>query len=178
MPTPLELAIARITIPELGKMFYPEWRPESHPCHCPDRADKQPSFNVYNDGRRFHDFASGEDGDVVSFLARIKRISNADACSELIRLTGIGRGNNNPVAPVPAPARQPPDSNARGQSRDCRSLTKERPLSITGLRSCGIWTQKQLLSPSSKGSYDSSILVRGGAGSLRMSTAGRPRPVA
>ena len=100
MPTPLELAIEHTSIPELGKMFFPEWRPERHPCHCPDRPDKRPSFNVYSDGKRFHDFASGEDGNVVGFLARIKGIPRDAAARELIRLNRIRRGGN-PVPPAP-----------------------------------------------------------------------------
>ncbi len=36
----------------------------------PFRDEKNPSFSVHYDGRRWHDFASGESGDVLDFVGR------------------------------------------------------------------------------------------------------------
>jgi len=40
-------------------------------CVCsPFRIEKNPSFSVHEEGRRWHDFATNESGDVVDFVAR------------------------------------------------------------------------------------------------------------
>lgn len=40
-------------------------------CVCsPFRAEKNPSFSVHDDGRRWRDFGSGESGDVLDFVGR------------------------------------------------------------------------------------------------------------
>jgi hypothetical protein len=104
MATALELAKSRVNIFTVGKMFLPGWKP-GYPCSCPDREDNHPSFAVSNDGQRFYDFSSGEKGDVAEFLARIRRIPNPLACSQLIQLAGVSRGESDPLPPVaPAPA--------------------------------------------------------------------------
>ena len=42
-------------------------------CVCsPFREEKNPSFSVYDDGRRWRDFGSGESGDVLDFVGRAK----------------------------------------------------------------------------------------------------------
>lgn len=45
----------------------------------PIREDKQPSFCVYSDSNRWHDFGTGENGDLVSLVKKIYSCSTSDA---------------------------------------------------------------------------------------------------
>ena len=85
----LSQAKDRLRIPELAAMFYPDWRP-GRSCPAPWRQDRKPSFSVHDDGRKFRDFATGEHGDAIDFLARARGLSNADAVKEFMRLAGVG----------------------------------------------------------------------------------------
>jgi len=78
-----------VRIPDLAATFYPDWRP-AKTCRAPWRQDRKPSFSVHDDGRKFRDFATGEHGDAIDFLARARGLSNADAVKEFIRMAGMG----------------------------------------------------------------------------------------
>lgn len=100
----------RLTIREIGAMLFPDWRPGKS-CLCPYNGEKNPSYSVSDDGRLFFSFASGEGGDVVSFLALARGITESEAAKELIRLAGVSGGNlpPAPVRPVePAKEREKP----------------------------------------------------------------------
>ena len=58
-------------------------------CRSPFREDKKASFSISDDGKVFHDFATGDSGDVVAFVARAKRCSISDAARELIRIAAL-----------------------------------------------------------------------------------------
>jgi hypothetical protein len=58
-------------------------------CRSPFRDDKNASFSISDDGKVFHDFATGESGDVVAFVARAKRCTIGDAARELIRIAAL-----------------------------------------------------------------------------------------
>src|SRR6267378_930086 len=73
---------ARITIPMLGRELYPDWVP-ARSCRSPFRPDQSPSFSVYNEGKLFMDFATGDKGDVIDFYALAKGISGPEALNEL-----------------------------------------------------------------------------------------------
>jgi hypothetical protein len=61
-------------------------------CRSPFRKDHSPSFSVSEDGQRWIDFATGERGDVIDFLAKCRGISSAEAFGELLNLAdGIDR---------------------------------------------------------------------------------------
>src|SRR5260221_7508045 len=81
----IEEAKARFTIPILWRMFGLPGKP-ARSCRSPFREDRSPSFSISEDGRRWIDFATGERGDAVDFLAKIKSISNAEAFIELLRM--------------------------------------------------------------------------------------------
>ena len=49
--------------------------------------DRSPSFSVSEDGQRWCDFATGERGDVIDFLAKVRGISSAEAFVELLKMT-------------------------------------------------------------------------------------------
>jgi len=58
-------------------------------CRSPFREDRHPSFSISPDGQLFNDFATGEGGDVVSFLELAAGLSNKEACRTLIDLADL-----------------------------------------------------------------------------------------
>lgn len=72
----------RITITQLGRELYPDWVP-ARSCRSPFRPDQSPSFSVYNDGKLFMDFATGDKGDVIDFYALAKGVSGPEALNAL-----------------------------------------------------------------------------------------------
>ena len=88
-PSPLTLALERLTILDLWKLLGLEGTPKPS-CRSPFREDRNPSFAIYADGRRFHDHGTGLDGDAVDFLSEARNLSNADAARKLIELAGTG----------------------------------------------------------------------------------------
>ena len=50
----------------------------------PFRRDEHPSFSIFGDGKFFKDLATGETGNVISFTAKLKGISNKDAYKLLL----------------------------------------------------------------------------------------------
>jgi hypothetical protein len=83
--TRIDEAKTRFTIPVLWRMFNLRGDPGS-PCRSPFREDRSPSFSVFDSGRRWIDHATGERGDAVEFLAKIKGLSNAGAFIELLNM--------------------------------------------------------------------------------------------
>ena len=83
----------RLTVADMGAMFYPDWRP-AKTCRSPFREDSKPSFSIFDNGRRWRDFGTGEHGDGIDFLARARGLSNAAAIREFIRLAGMGATRN------------------------------------------------------------------------------------
>jgi hypothetical protein len=110
--SPLERALAGVTIAELGARFFPSWRPGKS-CPSPFREDKKPSFSVFADGRKWKDHATAEGGDAVDFLAKARGIALPAACRDLIYSagggaalpgTGIASTRRQEVPPCPRPA--------------------------------------------------------------------------
>jgi hypothetical protein len=83
----------RLTVADVGAMFYPDWRPGKS-CRSPFRDDSKPSFSIFDNGRRWRDFGTGEHGDGIDFLARARGLSNAAAIREFMRLAGVGGSRN------------------------------------------------------------------------------------
>ena len=86
--SPLEAAKDRLSIPAVGAMMFPDWKP-GQSCRCPWRDDKKPSFSVYESGRRWKDFGNGEGGDVADFVAMACGLSAADGARKLIEMAGV-----------------------------------------------------------------------------------------
>jgi CHC2 zinc finger len=95
----IEEAKARFTIPVLWRMFNLPGKP-ARSCRSPFREDRSPSFSISEDGRRWIDFATGERGDAVDFLAKIKSISSAEAFIELLKVVD---GTVQGLAPTRSP---------------------------------------------------------------------------
>ena len=86
--SPLQAAKARLTIPSFGQMLDLPGKPQKS-CRSPFREDRNPSFSIYDDGRKWKDHATGEGGDAVDFVAVALGISNEEACRKLIELAGV-----------------------------------------------------------------------------------------
>lgn len=55
---------------------------------CPLHADRHPSLKVYKDG--YYCFACGSGGDVITFVARMENVSNAQAAALIMARHGLG----------------------------------------------------------------------------------------
>src|SRR5262245_792694 len=88
--SPLGSALERLRIPAIWVMLNLPGKP-ARSCRSPFREDRHPSFSIYDDGRRWKDYATGEGGDAVDFIAKALGISNEDACRKLIDMAGTRR---------------------------------------------------------------------------------------
>jgi hypothetical protein len=104
----LDAAKARLTIPDAWRALVLPGEPR-RTCCSPFREDRHPSFSISACGRLWNDFATGEGGDVVSFVKSATGSTDAEAIRRVLELAG---GINSPVAlaprhgpakPVPAP---------------------------------------------------------------------------
>jgi DNA primase (bacterial type) len=84
----LQVAKERLLIPALWHLLNLLGKP-GRCCRLPFREDRNPSFSIYDGGRRWKDHATGEGGDGVDFLAKALGLSNEDACRKLIELAGV-----------------------------------------------------------------------------------------
>jgi hypothetical protein len=98
--TAIKAAKERVGIAQIGAMLFPEWRP-GRSCKCPWREDRKPSFSVSACGRLWNDFASGDAGDAIDFLAKAKGLSLQDAAKEFLRIAGGRAGEMKPLPPPP-----------------------------------------------------------------------------
>ena len=58
----------RLLIPEVWQRLRLEGQPAAK-CRSPFREDKNPSFSITKDGRRWKDYGTGQGGDVIDFIA-------------------------------------------------------------------------------------------------------------
>lgn len=56
---------------------------------CPFHREKTPSFKIYDNGKKYHCFGCGEDGDVISFTMKYYNINYAQAITRLATEFGI-----------------------------------------------------------------------------------------
>src|SRR6266478_191314 len=144
----------RFTIPMLGRELFPDWKPAKS-CRSPFRDDRSPSFSVYNEGKLFMDFATGERGDVVDFYALAKGISAPAALNALWDRLGSANGHcerpltsEKPTAKPKKPTRDDPFCLPYRPSRaeyirmkdDCERLVTS-PAAIEGIAKCRDWEQ-------------------------------------
>ena len=83
----LDEAKRRVTIFDLWHRFNLPGEPRKS-CRCPWREDHKPSFSVNADGTLWHDFATGEGGDAIDFLARVCRLDRSAACRTFLEMAG------------------------------------------------------------------------------------------
>jgi hypothetical protein len=141
-PSPLEQAKSIITIFHLWRHFsYPGNPEKQNPVRSPFRPDRNPSFSITRDGQAFHDFATGDKGDVVTFWARATGLPVTDACKSFITYAGTGQSSLSPITRITSPAsppaeRQKPDlpPMQRGDHKRLQVLAQFRNLSVEGLQ--------------------------------------------
>jgi len=116
----LEAAKARVSIADAWLALRLPGEPR-RTCCSPFREDRHPSFSIFADGRAWKDFATGEKGDVVSFVMAATGCSPADAIKRVLELAG---GIASPVALQP---RQGPAKPAPERYDGLAGLTLEPP---------------------------------------------------
>ena len=106
------------------------------PLRCgpsPFRDDRKPSFSVFDDGRRWRDFATGEAGDVVDFVATAKQCETREAFSFIRQRLGIECPGEQDRRESPR-KKSPIPPLSRGTGAQCAALTSLRCFSLEGIR--------------------------------------------
>jgi hypothetical protein len=116
----LDAAKARVTIADAWHALGLPGEPR-RTCCSPFREDKRPSFSIFADGRGWKDFATGEAGDVVSFVKCATAGTDAEAIRRVLELAG---GIASPVELAP---RQGPAKPARTPFDGLAGLTLAPP---------------------------------------------------
>jgi hypothetical protein len=97
-------------------------------CHSPFREDRKPSFSIYADGLRWSDFATGESGDVLDFVAKARTCDIAAAIAFVRERLGIVDEYDSPVA---RPRRWPELGTSR---RGLDALVRQRGFNPAAMR--------------------------------------------
>jgi hypothetical protein len=105
----LDAAKARLSIADAWRALGLPGEPR-RTCCSPFREDRHPSFSIFADGRGWKDFATGEAGDVVSFVKCATACTDAEAIRRVLELAG---GNLSPVALAPRQGPTKPDAARR-----------------------------------------------------------------
>ena len=118
--SPLDAAKARVSIPDAWRALGLPGEPR-HLCCSPFREDRHASFSIFANDRGWHDFATGEKGDVVSFVKCATACTDAEAIRRVLELA---RGTTSPVALAP---RQNPPKPVPVQYDGLRGLDLQPP---------------------------------------------------
>jgi CHC2 zinc finger len=125
---------ASTTIPDVAASLYPKWQPTKS-CRSPFRPDRSPSFSVFDEGRRWHDFAEGKGGDVLDFVMRALGCPFEEAVKYLGGVTDHQQQFSGRVERTPGrsrPTRHWPSLRKPSQT-DLEKIAKTRGLSVQGL---------------------------------------------
>ena len=88
-------------------------------CKSPFRQDSKPSFSVYDDFRRWKDHATGESGDVFSFIQNCRNCGFREAME-------IVKGRTSQVySRIPPEKRRKPNIKLRSNSLNLRAIPVE-----------------------------------------------------
>ena len=128
----LEAIKEKIGIPEVWGALGLEGEP-SNSCLSPFRPDKKESFSVYDHGRKWKDFTTGERGDLTDFIAKALNVNLSEAGRWLVL------HEQGTTARKPLPRREPEQPRQkitlpridRGRNQDMLMLKKKR-----GLKNC------------------------------------------
>jgi hypothetical protein len=80
----------RLLIPEVWQKLSLEGQPAAK-CRSPFREDKNPSFAITKDGKRWKDYGTGQNGDVIDFIALARQVSTGEALKVFLDLAGVPR---------------------------------------------------------------------------------------
>ena len=127
-------AKGRLSIPSLWARLDLPGSPKTA-CRSPFREDKHGSFSVSKCGRLFNDFATGEAGDAIDFLALATGLSKKAATVRFIEMAGGASCSPLPVKqspPAASPPRQKPVFHAfeHGTDEDLHALADLRKISF------------------------------------------------
>ncbi len=78
----------RLTIPELWQRLGLPGTPRGT-CRSPFRQDRSPSFSIYDEGRHWKDFGTGEGGDGIDFIARACAVDAQEATRRFLAMAGV-----------------------------------------------------------------------------------------
>ncbi len=90
-------------------------------------GDLHPSFSVYDEGKRWKNFATGEGGDVIDFVCKTMKIDKAEAISWLCKRKNV----QNPIKRFGSTKRLP--KLHQGSTRELSILGEQRSLSSEAL---------------------------------------------
>lgn len=112
----IDEAKGKLDIPTVAARCFPNWKPALS-CHSPWREDRNPSFSVFDQGRKWKDHSTGDHGDAVDFLGKALDIPAQEAVRRFVEMAGGGyreqsRPTARPTAPLP-----PADSDDKRHKR-------------------------------------------------------------
>lgn len=115
-----------LRIPEVWQVLGLEGQPSLR-CRSPFRPDKTPSFSIYDGGRRWKDFGTGQSGDVIDFIATARQLSKGQALRQFLEISGV------PQHTPPSSGKKPPRATpARSVSQPVAAASTMRPASAPG----------------------------------------------
>jgi hypothetical protein len=77
----------RVSVPALWERYGFSGNP-SKSCKSPFREDTNPSFSVFDSGRRWKDHGTGDGGDSITFIEKAEGVLNSQACRKIIAIAG------------------------------------------------------------------------------------------
>ena len=127
MKQDLQALKTALTIPDVWRRLGLAGTP-GKTCRSPFREDRKPSFSIHDDGRRWKDFATGEGGDAIDFIAHACAVDTPEATRRFLTMAGTSLPL--PCSPPrPTPARSlilPPLH--RGTLAEVASVARSRRL--------------------------------------------------
>jgi hypothetical protein len=78
----------RITIMQLGEKLYPGWT-GNRSCKSPFRDERNASFSIYANGKRWKDFGTGDGGDLFDFYEKATGCDSKTAFKDLKAMAGL-----------------------------------------------------------------------------------------
>jgi hypothetical protein len=138
----IDEAKAKLDIPALAALCFPNWKPTLS-CQSPWREDRNPSFSVYDQGRKWKDHATGEHGDAVDFLSKALDIPAQESVRRFVEMAGGGYRVPAPRPKLaPAPVREDTDDKRRKRAawpamelsteEELEAVAKHRRLPVEG----------------------------------------------
>lgn len=112
----IDEAKAKLDIGAVAARCFPNWKPALS-CKAPWRDDRNPSFSVYDQGRKWKDHATGDHGDAVDFLAKALDIPEKEAIQRFVEMAGGGYRMPAPPRPKLATTPAPEDTDDKRRKR-------------------------------------------------------------
>lgn len=94
----------------------------------PFKAERTPSFYVHPDKGVFHCFASGESGDVITFVQRMEGLNFVEAAKRLARSAGLDVASAETAARIERLRRQKAELAARDGAEEAERMRRARAI--------------------------------------------------